>query len=186
MLFQVCWMSGGSDGWVEFVWWREGWMEFVWRREGRVVRVFISSFKVFVFGISGDPICHLLCLKNIIMLFQVFWGSGGVTGRWSLEKGRGSGMKSPHVVDQTFCVWDIRRPYLPFAVFEEHHDAATYLKQHHDAGCRGSDGLVDFVWRSGRGSGLRVFMLSIKVFVYGMPFAGFDEHNDVVSGMVVL
>ena len=29
------------------------------------------------------------------------------------------------VVDQAVCVWDIRRPYMPFAVFEEHKDMAT-------------------------------------------------------------
>ena len=29
------------------------------------------------------------------------------------------------VVDQSVCVWDIRRPYMPFAVFEEHNDVVS-------------------------------------------------------------
>ncbi|XP_071480609.1 GATOR2 complex protein WDR24-like [Diadema antillarum] len=36
------------------------------------------------------------------------------------------------VVDQTICVWDIRRSYMPFAVFEEHKDVVTDIAWRQD------------------------------------------------------
>ncbi|XP_077864597.1 GATOR2 complex protein WDR24 [Saccoglossus kowalevskii] len=36
------------------------------------------------------------------------------------------------VIDHTINVWDIRRPYIPFATFEEHKDVATGVVWRHD------------------------------------------------------
>ncbi|XP_022079765.1 GATOR complex protein WDR24-like [Acanthaster planci] len=48
------------------------------------------------------------------------------------------------VVDQTICVWDVRRPYMPFAVFEEHKDMATGVvwKDPHVFMSGGKDGML--------------------------------------------
>ena len=51
-------------------------------------------------------------------------------GGWSFFGGGQEGeLKSFYVVDQSVCIWDIRRPYVPFTVFEEHNDVVSCMVQ---------------------------------------------------------
>ncbi|XP_033639290.1 GATOR complex protein WDR24-like isoform X1 [Asterias rubens] len=74
------------------------------------------------------------------------------------------------VVDQAVCVWDIRRPYMPFAVFEEHKDMATGVvwRDPHCFVSGGKDGyLYQHIFKDAKRPADSVCPVGVSLNIYG-------------------
>ncbi|XP_038076230.1 GATOR complex protein WDR24-like [Patiria miniata] len=74
------------------------------------------------------------------------------------------------VVDQTVCIWDIRRPYMPFAVFEEHKDMATGVvwRDPHVFMSGGKDGMLyQHIFKDAKRPAESVSPVGVSMSIYG-------------------